>query len=172
MRSVNWKRLAIGFVVVCGLLVGILKGLYNYLSSPNFGIASITLRDGSKIFVKHEQWGLHEDELSVTRNSDGCVPPSRESDFIDTYGDGNTLIYSEAKEGLVLYEQKQQASEVTMHVPDRPWVNIKVEVKQGPLDAMEKNPDLYGAHVLSVPINQHCWINIFRKVETSLRNGR
>lgn len=146
----NWQRSTVAALAVCVLLVGAFLCLVNYLESPNFGVASITLRDGSKVYVVHEQWGLHEDELSVTQNRDGCVPPSPETDYIDTYGDGSTLIYSESKEGLVLYEEEHQPPAVTMHVPSRPWPNVRVIVKQGPVSAMAKNPDLYGARVLSV----------------------
>ena len=160
------KRFIIWTGVFCALVWGLLIGLSNYLGSSNFGKAVITLSDGSKVFVIHEQWGLHDERLSVTQNPDGCSPSNPDTDYIDQYGDGENLIYSVEKDGLVLYDDEYQTEEVKIHEPSKPWSSPKVIVKKARYSAFD-NPQVAGVRVLKVPVNQKCWINFFRKSRTS-----
>lgn len=117
----------------------------------------------------HESWGLHSDELSVTQNPDGCVPPDPSTDYIDTYGDGTNLVYSAAEDGLVVYDP---GDVVGMHEPTKRWSGIRISVKKTlAWSQMLRNPHEYGVTVLRVPLNEICWKNFFRKAGTSLRNG-
>src|SRR5215470_10206750 len=76
------------------LLAIVAWAVSNKLDSSNFGKFVITLPDGARVYVIHEQWGLHEEEISVTLNPDGCLPPNPVTDFIDTFGSENSLVYS------------------------------------------------------------------------------
>jgi hypothetical protein len=164
------KRLLIAVVILCVLLAAAAWTLSNWFGSSNFGKAVIPLGDGSRVYVVHESWGLHEDELSVTRNPDGCVPPDPVTDFIDTYGDGSRLIYSFNENGLVLYDDEGPAG---MHAPSKPWPNSKITVKKTrALADMYVNPKQYGVTVLNVPLNEVCWRNFFRRAGTSLRTRK
>jgi hypothetical protein len=156
--------------VGCALLYALWCGFSNWSESSNFGKREITLANGSKVYVIHEQWGLHENEISVTRNPDGCMPPNPATDYIDTYGDGETIAYSVTARGLILYGDFNPA--VSMHEPSTPWSETNVSVrKERYLSDLLRDPDS-GVKLLRVPLNEPCWRNLFRKVGTSLRDGR
>jgi hypothetical protein len=170
MPSKNGKIILAAAAVGCALLYALWCGFSNWSESSNFGKEEITLANGSKVYVIHEQWGLHSDEISVTRNPDGCTPPNPATDYIDTYGDGETIAYSVTPRGLILYDDFDPT--VSMHEPSPPWSDISVSVKKERyLDDMLRDPNS-GVKVLKVPLNQVCWKNFFRKAGTSLRNGR
>lgn len=158
-----------GIIVICLLLTAAAFALSNWFGSSNFGKAVISMKDGSKVYVIHEQWGLHEDEISITQNTDGCKPPDPNTDYIDTQGDGESLVYSLTNNELVIYEEPNGDAAHTLpwHQPSKPWLGVNVAVKQ-----TRRNPREYGVTVLKVPLNETCWKNFFRKVGTSLRNGR
>ncbi len=156
----------------CVLMWASWRGLSNRLDSSNFGKAEITLANGVKVYVIHEQWGWHSsgDEISLTRNPDGCVPPNPATDYIDTYGDGHSITYSVTQRGLILYDDFNPA--VSMHEPTIPWSDNSVSIqKTRYLEDMLRDPNS-GVKVLSVPLDELCWKNFFRKAGTSLRNGR
>lgn len=158
--------------LTCVLLWALWRGLSNRLDSSNFGKAEITLANGVRVYVIHEQWGRHSsgDEISVTRNPDGCVPPNPATDYIDTYGDGHSIAYSVTPRGLILYDAFNPV--VSMQEPTIRWSDISVSVqKTRYLEDMLRDPNS-GVKVLSVPLNELCWKNFFRKAGTSLRNGR
>jgi len=156
-------------VLVCALLYA----LSNWLGSSNFGRIEIMMNNGLKVYVVREQWGLHSsgNEISVTRNPDGCIPPNPATDYIDTYGDGQSILYSVIPQGLILYDEFN--SSVSMHEPTVHWADIQVSVqKRRDLAAMRSDPKAYGVKVANVPLNEVCWKNFLRKAGTSLRNGR
>jgi hypothetical protein len=173
MPASKSKVILLLVVGTCVLLWALWRGLSNRLDSSNFGKAEITLANGAKVYVIHEQWGWHSsgNEISVTRNPDGCVPPNPATDYIDTYGDGKTLVYSVTPGGLILYDDFDPAA--SMHEPITRWSDINVSVqKTRNLESMVRNPKAYGVTVAEVPLNETCWKNFFRKAGTSLRNGR
>ncbi|HWW15085.1 MAG TPA: hypothetical protein VN310_10530 [Candidatus Dormibacteraeota bacterium] len=172
MRVNKSKIVLIAATVACALLYVLWSGFSNWSESSNFGKEQITLPNGSKVYFVHEQWGLHSsgNEISVTLNPDGCMPPNPATDYIDTYGDGETIAYSVTPHGLILYEQFDPA--VSMHEPSTPWPDINVSVqKRRDLDDLLRDPNS-GVKILRVPLNEVCWKNFFRKAGTSLRNGR
>jgi hypothetical protein len=144
----------------------------NWLESSNFGKAVISLENGSKVYVIRESWGLHSDEISVTQNPDGCLPPNPARDYIDTYGDGHSLIYSVSGNELTIYDE---AGPTRIHEPDSPWTGVQVTVKalrDPSWTMMHQNPQQFGVIVVDVPLNEVCWKNFLRTAGTSLRMGR
>ncbi len=164
------RELTIGVAIAAAALAIVAKGVSNYASSSNFGQMTIRLPNGSQVFVVHEQWGLHSDQLYVTQDSDGCRPPDPRTDFIDRYGDGKTLIYSTAADSLILYEEERQPATIRIQEPTTKWSRAHVAVRKAPWSAMRENPDKYHVKVMKVPGNEFCWINFFRDVGTSLRD--
>jgi hypothetical protein len=155
------------------LLYALWHAISNRLNSSNFGKKEITLPNGSKVYVIHEQWGMHSlgNQISVTRNPDGCLPPNPATDYIDTYGDGQSIVYSVTPRGLILYDEFDPAA--SMHEPTNRWSDIDVSVqKTRDLGDLVRNPTAHGVNVVKVPLNEMCWKNFFRKAGTSLRNGR
>jgi hypothetical protein len=120
------KVFLLAAALICVLLVAIWYGLNNWLGSSNFGKLAISAGGGSTVYVVRESWGLHSDEISLTRNPDGCVPPNPATDYIDTYGDGQSLVYSSAGDGLILYAD---SGPVSIHEPTRGWAGVKVSVQ-------------------------------------------
>jgi hypothetical protein len=157
-------------ILTCTLLVTAWYALSNWLDSSNFGKVAINLNNGTRAYVIHESWGLQSNELSITLNSDGCLPPNPATDYIDTYGDGESLIYSVSGDQLILYDDE---GPVSMHEPTTPWSGVKVSVqKTRAWSDMFRNPQEFGVFIVKVPLNEFCWKNFFRKAGTSLRNGR
>jgi hypothetical protein len=172
MRARGSKAILLFVALTCMLLSALWWGLSNRSASSNFGKAEILLPNGVKVYVIHEQWGWHSsgDEISITRNPDGCVPPNPATDYIDTYGDGHSIAYSVTPQGLVLYDAFDPA--VSMHEPTIHWSDVTVSVKQARnLEDMLRDPHS-GVRVLNVPLNELCLKNFFRKAGTSLQNGR
>lgn len=169
----NNRTLALAVLIaICAGLFFAARGLANWLHSSRFGKREITLATGSKLFVIREEWGWHSSgsEISLTRNPDGCIPPNPDTDYIDTYGDGQSLVYSSTADGLILFEDLGQ---VSMHEPRYGWAGPKVSVqKTSALGNMLRDPKAYGVTVVKVPLNEVCWKHFFRNAGTSLRNGR
>jgi hypothetical protein len=117
--------LATGLVVLA-LAVG--YAISNWLGSSRFGKVAIPIGNGATVYVVHESWGLHSDEISVTLNPDGCVPPNPATDYIDTYGDGHSLVYSPAPNGLVLYTE---SGSLTIQEPAVPWSGVACRFRPG-----------------------------------------
>jgi hypothetical protein len=166
------KVILLFVALTCVLLWTLWCALSNRLDSSNFGRAEIALANGVRVYVIHEHWGWHSsgDEISVTRNPDGCVPPNPATDYIDTYGDGHSIAYSVTPQGLILYDESGPVA--SMHEPSIRWPDISVSVqKTRYLEDMLRDPKS-GVRVLTVPLNELCWKNFFRKAGTSLRNGR
>lgn len=164
-RNKKLLFLAIAGVIVVALFVGI----SNWLDSSRFGKVKVTAGNGTPIYLIHESWGLHSDQISITRNPDGCVPPDPVNDYIDTYGDGHTVIYSATADGIVLYTD---SGPTELHQPKVPWEGVKVTVKRSSAwGEMLRNPSAHGVMVVKVPLNEVCWKNFFRRVGTSLRNA-
>lgn len=166
----KWNRLACWTFFALLVIFIALKGFSNYLGASNFGKATVTLSDGSKVYVIHEQWGLHEDRIFITQNSDGCLPANPQTDYIDEYGDGRKIVYAVTNDGLDLYEDLHQPPAVTVHVPTNQWDHKIINVKRGPLSAMAQTPKEYGVIVLNVPLNERCLKNFFRNAGTSLNH--
>jgi hypothetical protein len=166
------KAILIAATVICTFSYALWSGFSNRSQSSNFGKEEITVANGSKVYVVHEQWGWHNsgNEISVTRNPDGCTPPNPATDYIDTYGDGETITYSVTSRGLILYDDLNPAT--SMHEPSTPWSDINVSVrKERYLHDLLRDP-YSGVKILRVPLNEVCWKNFFRKAGTSLRTGR
>jgi hypothetical protein len=166
------KAILIAATVICTFSYALWSGFSNRSQSSNFGKEEITVANGSKVYVVHEQWGWHNsgNEISVTRNPGGCTPPNPATDYIDTYGDGETITYSVTSRGLILYDDLNPAT--SMHEPSTPWSDINVSVrKERYLHDLLRDP-YSGVKILRVPLNEVCWKNFFRKAGTSLRTGR
>lgn len=155
---------------VCALLATGAWAISNKLGASDFGEETIMLPNGVKVYVVRESWGLHADEISLTMNPDGCLPPKPATDYIDTYGDGQSLVYSVDEDGLVLYDDEGPGS---IHEPSQPWADVKVTIKKTlAWSDMRRRPQQFGVTVVSVPLNEACWKNFVRRAGTNLRQGR
>ncbi len=155
-------------ILMLCVLFGVAGWLFwsNWLESSNFGQIAITLRDGSKVYVIHESWGLNSNQISLRLHPNGCAPPNPSIDYIDTGQNGNMLIYSITNEGLVVYDEFPTPS---IQKPVSPWPpgKITIKVAENPtLGMMLANPEKYGVTILRVPLNETCWVNFFRKANS------
>jgi len=138
----------------------------NISASSRFGKVAIPLPDGSMAYAIRESWGLHTDQVALSKNPDGCVPADPQHDYIDS--DAHAVIYSEANGRFNLYET---APPYRLHKPLQPWrediVNVSSAVDPSWGD-LHSEPKKYGVVVLEVPLNEFCWSHLFRPT-SSLR---
>jgi hypothetical protein len=166
-KSKRLKQVTILFlvaVVFVGLVAFWSSG--NISESSNFGKESIRLPDGSTVYVIRESWGLHTDQIAVSQNPDGCVPADPERDYIEA--DAHSVIYAEVNGHFDLYEN---ASPYGFHKPLQPWKGDIVSVRSAVSPSwgdLHSDPNKYGVVVLDVPLNELCWLHLFRP-KTSLR---
>jgi len=170
VQAKNIKALVITAAMIGAVVVVGLWALSNKLGASKFGRSTVVLENGAQVYVVRESWGLHSEELSITQNPDGCLPPNPTTDYIDKFGDGHSLVYSIEGNQLILFSDEGPLS---IEPPQRQWLDVHVTIKKTRTwSEMLQNPGPYNVSVVTVPLNEACWKNFFRKAGTSLRNGR
>jgi hypothetical protein len=154
------------FVIGCAALA-VAGAFWNWSLSSKFGRVTISLGDGLTVFAVRESWGLSSEQLSITRNPDGCVPADPANDYIFRNPADTSVLYKATDRGLILYDYPFNR---IMVEPNHPWP-FKVEVSRSKdpfYDEVRANPGKYGATLTKIPLNETCWRNIFRR-SNSLR---
>jgi hypothetical protein len=162
------KPIIVTVLVLCGVAVGALAALWNWSLSSKFGRIAISLRDGSTIYAVRESWGLSSEQLSITRNPDGCVPADPANDYVFRNPADTSVLYAVTSDGLTIYDYPFNR---IVEEPTDPWQNIKVTVSRSKdpfYDDVRANPSKYGSVLTKIPLNEACWRNIFRR-SNSLR---
>jgi hypothetical protein len=162
------KPITVTVLMLCGVAVVVLAVLWNWSLSSKFGRIAIPLRDGSTIYAVRESWGLSSEQLSITRNPDGCVPANPAKDYIFRNPADTSVVYAVTADGLTIYDYPFNR---IVEEPTDPWQNIKVTVSRSKdpfYDDVRANPSKYGGALTKIPLNETCWRNIFRR-SNSLR---
>jgi hypothetical protein len=157
------KRTLIVVLSVCIVATGTLAAFGKSLVSRHFGKVSIRLRTGSSVYVIREARGLSSEQLSVTRNPDGCTSADPANDYIYENPDRTELVYSITAEGLTIYDDPFNAY---IKEPANPWADIKVTMSRSKnpyYRDVRANPEKYGATLAEIPLNETCWRNLFRR---------
>jgi hypothetical protein len=151
---------------VFAAILALMAASGNWAVSSNFGRVAIAMPDGSKVYAVRESWGPHAERLSFTRNSDTCAPANPATDYIIRNPGKTEVLYSVTPRGLTIFDYFYAP---LVEEPITPWsdVNIKRTVEPKYEDVVD-SPRKYGATLASVPLNQVCLINIFRR-SNSLR---
>jgi hypothetical protein len=170
-KSVS-KRTLIVVLSVCFVAAGTLAVFAKWLVSGQFGKVSIRLRNGSNVYVVREARGLSSEQLSVTRNSDGCTSADPAKDYIYENPDRTELLYSITAEGLTIYDDPFN---VYIKEPANPWADIKVSMSRSKnpyYRDVRANPEKYGATLIEIPLNETCWWNLFRRSSGNTAKGK
>jgi hypothetical protein len=143
--------------------VGLLITVASWLVSNEFGKVVITLRDGSKIYAVREARGLSYEQISLTRNSDGCISADPDNDYIRENPAESAILYSITSDGIMLYDDP-----FTRYIqePTSPWADIKVVINRSRRPSerdVHSDPQKYGATLVKIPLNETCWKNLFRR---------
>jgi hypothetical protein len=157
------KWTLIVLVSVCFVVLGTLSVLAKWLVSGDFGKVSIRLRNGSYVYAMREARGLSSEQISVTRNPDGCTSADPTTDYISENPGRPELLYSITAEGLILYDGPFYTC---IKEPANPWLDVKVIMSRSrnpSYDDVRANPDKYGATLVGIPLNQTCWRNLFSR---------
>jgi hypothetical protein len=162
------RPLLLCVLVLCCVGIATLAALWNWSLSSKFGRVAISLPNGSTIYAVRESWGLSSEQLSITRNPDGCVPADPANDYVLKNPADTSVLYRVAADGLTIYDLPFNR---VVDEPTHPWPNIKVTMSRtkDPLyDDVRADPEKYGATLTKIPLNEPCWRNIFRR-SNSLR---
>lgn len=160
------KRVLTSILTLLGISIIAVAALANWSLSSKFGKVEIPLRDGSKIYAIRESWGLSSEQLSLTRNPDGCIPADAANDYVYRNPSDNSLLYSVTPDGIVLYDYPFSP---ILSEPTNTWTNIKVTVSRSKTpfyDDVHADPQKYGATLAKIPLNETCWRNIFRRANS------
>jgi hypothetical protein len=162
------KPLLFSVLVLCGVAVVTLAALWNWSLSSKFGKIAIPLQDGSTIHAVRESWGLSSEQLSLTRNPDGCIPADSSNDYVYRNPADAMVLYAVTANGLTIFDYPFNH---VVEEPTRPWPNIKVTMSRSKYpfyDEVHAAPQQFGAALTKIPLNETCWRNIFRR-SNSLR---
>jgi hypothetical protein len=141
----------------------VVLGLWNWSLSSKFGRVAIPLRSGVTVYAVRESWGLGSEQLSITRNPDGCVPADPTKDYIFRNPADASLLYAVTGDGLTIFDYPFNR---IVEEPSKPWNDVKVTLsrsKEPFYDDVHANPSQYGAVRTQIPLNETCWSNIFRR---------
>jgi hypothetical protein len=147
----------------------LLAALWNWSMSSKFGRVAIPLASGSTVYAVRESWGLGSEQLSITRNPDGCVPADPANDYVFRNPADDSVLYKVVGDGLIIYDYPFNR---IVEEPTHPWTEIKVIVsrtKDPFYDDVHADPAKYEATRTAIPLNETCWRNIFRR-SNSLRS--
>jgi hypothetical protein len=154
------------FMVGCAILAAV-GAWWNWSLSSRFGRVAIPVGDGLTVYAVRESWGLSSEQLSLTRNPDGCTPADSANDYIFRNPSDNSVLYKATDHGLTLYDYPFNR---IMSEPDHSWpFKVTVSRSKDPFyDEVRSDPAKYGATLTKIPLNETCWKNIFRR-SNSLR---
>jgi hypothetical protein len=152
-------------IFVFGILIGLYcikviacKGIENWSMSSNYGKEVIRLANGTKVYAIRESWGFHFNQFYLRQNNCGCEPSKSDSDYILDIN-SSALLYKVTNQGLNLYVG--ELSEIRK--PQKQWANV---IATGEINKMYMNPSRYGITKTTIPHNQWCLINWFRKASS------
>lgn len=149
------------FVVGCAVLAAA-GAFWNWSLSSKFGRAAIPVGNGVTVYAVRESWGLGSEQLSITRNPDGCIPADSAIDYVFRNPGDDSVLYKATDDGLTLYDYPFNR---IMSEPDHPWpFKVTVSRSKDPFyDEVRSAPAKFGATLTKIPLNETCWKNIFRR---------
>jgi len=166
--QVAHRRMLLSGLLFLVIVASTAVALWNWSLSSKFGRVAIPLSNGTIVYAVRESWGLGSEKLSITRNPDGCIPADPENDYIFRNPADTSVLYRVADDGLVIYDYPFNR---LLTEPAHPWPNVKVAVSRSKdpfYDDVHADPAKYGAKLTTIPLNESCWMNIFRR-SNSLR---
>ena len=161
MRKSDTKHLLV--LISTLALLGLLLGFAKLLVSGEFGRIAIRLPNGKQVYVVREDRGLSSQQVYLTQNSDGCVSADPRNDYFINNPSRPELLYSVTGDGIALYDDPFQRYVME---PSVPWTNPKVSIirSRNPYYGdIRANPEKYGVFLVKVPLNETCWLNLFRR---------
>lgn len=104
----SWTKYLLVSIAVLVLATAIAAGLrwsQQEFSPHRYGLKPIVLADGQKIYLKREV-GLHYDRAALSQNSDRCIGPNDEADYVFSgTGAGElALFFRPGKNSMVVYD--------------------------------------------------------------------
>lgn len=132
------------------------KGIENRLNSSSYGKEVIRIANGTKVYAIRESWGLHFNQFYLSQSNCGCDPANSDTDYI-LNKDSSALLYKVTDQGLNIYVRPVS---LDIHKPLKPWANV---IATGEYNKMYMDPSRYGITKTTIPDNEWCLINLFRK---------
>jgi hypothetical protein len=141
--------IAVGIAV---LVVGVLWFLrlgtqLDEIGASRFGMRVLTLRNGSRIFLKREVRGQNFDVVFISRDSNECRSANPETDLIFKY-DANPLTVSQSEDTLIVFWNGAFGQ------PKQPFANIVV--KRGmprSLSSTSRETDMRSVQSINIPLD-------------------